>query len=140
MTRPSAPAGGSGPTYPRRAVRSPFADAGERGSGTLWTMTFAMLLIVTGVVAATIVSVAGAGRRADTAADLSALSAAARPPAAMGSACRVARQVAEAHRARLTACSLAGDQVEVVVEVQVWGLGRGPYVVRSRARAARSMA
>jgi secretion/DNA translocation related TadE-like protein len=107
----------------------------ESGSGTIWVLAMALVLVVGGVVAATVASVAGAGRRADTAADLAALSAAARLTTTPESSCRVARQVVDAHEARLVACSVTGDQVDVAVEVDIRGLGGGLFVVRSRARA-----
>ena len=106
----------------------------ESGSGTIWVLAMALILVMSGVVAATVASVAGAGRRADTAADLAALSAAARLPGPSGSACLVALRVVHAHRAQLAACSVTGEQVQVAVEVNVAGLG-GLFVVRSRARA-----
>jgi secretion/DNA translocation related TadE-like protein len=107
----------------------------ESGSGTVWVLAMALVVVVGGVVAATVASVAGAGRRADTAADLAALSAAARLTTTPESACHIARRVVVAHRAHMVACTVRGEQVEVAVEVEVRGLTAGVFVVRSRARA-----
>jgi secretion/DNA translocation related TadE-like protein len=107
----------------------------ESGSGTVWVLAIALVVVVGGVVAATVASVAGAGRRADTAADLAALSAAARLATTPESACHIARRVVVAHRAHMVACTAHGEQVEVAVEVEVRGLTAGLFVVRSRARA-----
>ena len=128
-----------------RALR-PHAQPRESGSGTVWVLAVAVLLVLGGIVAATVAVVVAASRTADTAADLAALSAA----SSCGSAsttdcgdlgetpCALARRIAHAHRTRLVACSVRAGVVDVVVEVRPRSLAGGVFVVRSRARAGRS--
>ncbi|WP_020577093.1 Rv3654c family TadE-like protein [Actinopolymorpha alba] len=127
--RRAAGSGGSG------EVRRTSPLGTERGSGSIWTLAVAAVLILAGLVSVTIVAVMSAGRRADTAADLAALSAAAGGPAAMDGACSVAARIAAAHQARLISCTLTGAVVDVVVEVRPRTLAGDLLTMRARAKA-----
>ncbi|MET9023875.1 Rv3654c family TadE-like protein [Actinopolymorpha sp. NPDC004070] len=112
-----------------------FRRGRERGSGGVWTLAAAAIVVMAAVVSTTMVAVVGAGRRADTAADLAALSAAAVRPDQLGSACAIAGRIAVAHRARLVACVVEGNEVDVTVEAYPAAPGGELFVVRARARA-----
>jgi secretion/DNA translocation related TadE-like protein len=76
-----------------------------------------------------------ARHRAELAADLAALAAAARALDGSSVACAVAGEIARANGARLTACRVAGQVAEVNAEVGL-RVGRlGPFQVRSLSRA-----
>ncbi|MFD2083255.1 helicase/secretion neighborhood TadE-like protein [Actinopolymorpha cephalotaxi] len=107
----------------------------ERGSGSVWTLAAAAIVVMAAVVSTTMVAVVGAGRRADTAADLAALSAAAVRPDQLGSACVVADRIVVAHQARLVACAVEGNEVAVTVEAYPAAPGGELFAVRARARA-----
>lgn len=107
----------------------------ERGSGSVWMLAAATIVVMAAVVSTTMVAVVGAGRRADTAADLAALSAAAVRPDRLGSACAVAVRIATAHQTRLVACAVEGSEVDVTVEAYPAAPGGELFVVRARARA-----
>ncbi|MGW0230760.1 Rv3654c family TadE-like protein [Actinopolymorpha singaporensis] len=116
-------------------VAKAFGRGRERGSGSVWTLAAAAIVVMAAVVSTTMVAVVSAGRRADTAADLAALSAAAVRPDQLGSACAVANRIAAAHRARLVACAVEGSEVDVTVEAHPAAPGGELFVVRARARA-----
>ena len=110
----------------------------ERGSGSVWVLAVACLLIMASVAAIAMVAVLGAGRRADTAADLAALSAAGTGPADLDSACAVAELIAAAHQTSLIACTVEGAVVEVTVEARQAMPGGLAVTLRARARAGPS--
>lgn len=106
-------------------------STGEHGFVTVAvTGLIAVLLSVTGAVAL-LGGVAVARHRAAAAADLAALAAAAHVLDGPTAACRAAAVVAAAHRARVSACELRGEDVTIEVTVRPtgplgrWGSARG---------------
>lgn len=136
--RPSAPA------HPARrpADRNDRLGSGEREEatdrGVATVLAAALVLGVIAIVGFGMVlgSVMLARHRADGAADLAALAAAARSQQGGTPACTAARGVAAEMRARVLDCELAGLDARVVVEVRAsMGLdGLSPQVT-GRARA-----
>ena len=106
-----------------------------RGSGTVLVLAGVGLLAM---VAATVVVVGTAvvaRHRAQSAADLAALAAAAHALDGEQAACSRAAAVARAGGAELVACRLTGDVVDVVTTVRPRGLAGRVGVARGRARA-----
>lgn len=116
------------------------ARTDERGSGSLLALAVACVLVLTGLTAATLGSLVVARRQASTAAEMAALSAAARPVEEMESACATAQRVARAHRSVVLSCAVNGLTVDVVVAVRPTTVIGQVVVVRSRARAGRTTA
>src|SRR5829696_1364993 len=107
----------------------------DRGSATVWLAGLAALI---GLVAATSIVRGGAvlGRhRAETAADLAALAAAARALDGPVAACAAAGTIAARNGASVTRCSLAGEDVEIEVSRPLVVGGVGSWVVTASARA-----
>lgn len=110
----------------------------ERGSGTIWVLSVAMVLSLAAVAVIGIGQASTLRHRAHAAADLAALAgaAAAEPGAAAvvagtgvgGDPCTVAAYVARANGADLTGCALASDGI-VSVDVAVPGVVLGSYRV-----------
>jgi secretion/DNA translocation related TadE-like protein len=105
----------------------------ERGSGTIWTIAIACIVIVAAGLTANLTAVMSATRRADVAADLAALS-------ALGSSCTRAAAIATAHNARLVSCQTLdapdyGTTVEVTTEVRTRPIFGHVFALRSHARA-----
>lgn len=108
----------------------------ERGSGTIWTIAIACVLVVTACLIANLTAVISATRRAGVAADLAALS-------AVASDCGRAAATAKAHNARLVSCRTLdvpghGTTVEVTAEVRTKPIFGHAFVLREHARAGRS--
>jgi secretion/DNA translocation related TadE-like protein len=108
----------------------------ERGSGTIWTIAVACVVIVAACLVMNLTAVMSATRRAGVAADLAALS-------AVASDCERAATTATAHHARLVSCRTLdvpdyGTTVEVTAEVRTKPIFGRVFVLRSRARAGRS--
>lgn len=116
----------------------PFASAGrphDAGSGTVWTLAAAMVVLV---VAVAVVGVGGAvvaRHRAGSAADLAALAAAGRAAPGASGACELAARVVAADGGRLRACTVSGAVVEVTVAVEATVLGHRLGTAVGRARA-----
>ncbi|MCT9932490.1 flp pilus-assembly TadE/G-like family protein [Planotetraspora sp. A-T 1434] len=90
----------------------------ERGSATVW-MVAVMAMIWAMTMAVVLVGAARVARhRAENAADLSALAAAARAFSAPRDACARAETVAAANGARVDFCSVVGGTVSVSVSVR----------------------
>ncbi len=106
----------------------------ERGVGTILGLTMIALLTMFALVAAGVMSIVDAHRRAQAAADLAAL-AGAQGRAAGRDPCAAAALVAGRNGARLTSCRL--DGADVLVEVAVSAARplhlRGPLPARARA-------
>lgn len=104
----------------------------DSGSATVWWVTLcALLWFVTLAVLAT--ATARLDRdRATTAADLAALTAAARFVHGTERACAQARATAEANRASLESCVFTGSTAEVVASVPSSLIDR-PVIARARA-------
>ena len=90
----------------------------EIGAGTVMSVTGIIVIVVVGLVIVVGVLYLAAAHRARGAADLAALSAAARVPDG-GDACGAAERVADRHGAQVTECVTAGDDVEWAVHVLV---------------------
>lgn len=94
------------------------------------------LLWIVGVVAMTLGSVRVARHKADTAADLAALGAAAKVMAGQETACQAAAEVVKGSGGRLAACAVRGRIAEVSVVMAVRApFGTPALRIVSRARA-----
>jgi secretion/DNA translocation related TadE-like protein len=100
----------------------------------------AAVLLLCGAVATALAAVAVARQQAASAADLSALAAAAAVPHGPEVACGRARALADEVGAVLASCQVDGDRVDVVAQVRPAGaLGRlGAASVRAAAGPVRS--
>ncbi|MEU8118596.1 Rv3654c family TadE-like protein [Spirillospora sp. NPDC049024] len=110
--------------------------SGDRGSGTVWVLAFAVLIWVVGVAAVLVGGVRSARHRGEAAADTAALAGAARVSDGGGAACARAKAIAIQSGARVVRCQVRGEIVDVLVAVDVtmpMGL-KGRRIV-SRARA-----
>ena len=106
------------PTSSQRGVVAGPRHRSERGSGTL--LAALVVAVTVGLTGAAVVFGVGAAeaQRVEGAADLAAI-AGADAQLAGGDACAGARASAAANRVEVTACELAGDEVEFVVAVRV---------------------
>jgi secretion/DNA translocation related TadE-like protein len=95
----------------------------------------AAVLLLCGAVATALAAVAVARHRAASAADLSALAAAAAVLEGPDVACMRARQLAAEVGALVSSCSLDGDRVEVVAQVRPAGALGGHGAAKARAAA-----
>ena len=92
--------------------------ADERGSGTLLMVAVMLVVTVVGLTVSVGLGYVVGAHRVRVAADLAALSGAA--AVHMGEdACAAARRIAMRNNARLTACTVLGDQIEFLVQVSV---------------------
>ncbi len=89
----------------------------DRGSGTVWVLTFAMLVWACVVAIVVVASVRVDRHRAAAAADLAALAGAEQAASGADRACAVARRTAHANQARLVDCTVSGLTVTVTVAV-----------------------
>ena len=110
----------------------------DQGSGTVWTVTLMALVWLAAVVAMTVGGVRAARHRADAAADLAALAAAAHAVNGPEYACAAATAIAHEARARLIGCVARGDIADVRVAVTARLPGLGLVRVTARARAGPS--
>ncbi|ONI79024.1 hypothetical protein ALI144C_29520 [Actinosynnema sp. ALI-1.44] len=111
-------------TCPETATYTEGAEGADRGAATVVVaFAVAMLMLIAGSVFM-IGAVASARHRADSAADLSALAAAASWPWGEEIACDQAQWVVERMRMRLDECRMNGQAVHVVVIAPVSGLGQ----------------
>lgn len=107
----------------------------DRGSATIWAAAFVGLIWLS-CSAALLYGGAVTGRhRAESAADLAALAAAAHIPDGSAIACALAAKVAAGNGGSLRSCRVAGDDVEVVVSRPVSLAGVGVRFATARARA-----
>ena len=106
---------------------------GDQGVASV--LVLAAVLALLGAGSASLAAVAVARQRAASAADLSALAAAEGVLEGQSAACARARRVAALVGAELVTCLIAGDTVDLVVEVRPAGrLGRlGTASARARA-------
>lgn len=105
----------------------------DSGSATVWWIVLSTLLWFATLAVLATATARLDRNRATTAADLSALTAAAQ--VVHGRACAAARDTAEANRASLESCVLTGSTVEVVVSVPSSLIER-PVLARARAGPA----
>ncbi|MEU6034401.1 Rv3654c family TadE-like protein [Actinomadura sp. NPDC047616] len=110
-------------------------EAGDEGGGALWVVAFMAVVWVSAVAALAVGGVRVARHRADAAADLAALAAAARVAEGAGEACRSAAVVVREFGGRLKRCQVRGSIVDVSVTIAVTGaLAIGDIRIVSRAR------
>jgi len=103
----------------------------ERGSASLYAVALLSVLLVTTAALAWVGGLMVAHRRAESAADLSALAGAVRP----GAACRAAEVAADRNGASLTACRESAGHVWVTVKVPGPGFAGLRPLVLARAHA-----
>lgn len=107
-------------------TRRPPGPRSQRGAATVLVVTFLAILLTVTSALAVVMGLFVDHRRAQSAADLSALAGAA--AAGRGAdACAAAGRVASSHGAQLTRCAVLGHDVRVRVSVA------GPRVVSGRA-------
>ncbi|WP_084516533.1 Rv3654c family TadE-like protein [Microtetraspora niveoalba] len=94
-------------------------DQGERGAATIWMVTLMAVVWLVALVVLQMGAVRVARHRAQSAADLSALAAAARALSGPEGACERARAVAIANGARIDSCDLLDGVVSVYASVVV---------------------
>ncbi|MGI5205869.1 Rv3654c family TadE-like protein [Spirillospora sp. CA-108201] len=112
------------------------AWGGDRGSGSVWVLGFAVVVWVAGVAAILVGGVRGARNRGEAAADMAALAGAARVADGGAAACARAGRIAVGSGARMVRCVVRGEVVDVSVAVEVPRLmGLGGRRIVSRARA-----
>ncbi|WP_308198468.1 Rv3654c family TadE-like protein [Actinomadura terrae] len=108
----------------------------DRGAGTLWVLAFTAIVWLAGVSAMAVGGVRTARHRAEAAADLAALAAAARVPEGAVAACAKARVIAAESGARIARCVVEDGSVDVSVMLALRvPLGVGAVHVGGRARA-----
>lgn len=110
-------------------------DRGEHGSASLWVLAVAGVLAFLATTGVLVGQAVVARHRADAAADLSALAAAADALAGEPTACARAAQLAARSGARLARCSLVNGVSDVLAEVPLHGVFARLGPARSRARA-----
>ena len=94
----------------------------DRGSGSVLVLAVCLVVLLVAMGALSVSGVVLAGHRARAAADLAALTGAARVRDGLpGEACAAAGQVARANGATLDGCRVAGEVVELRVRVAVPG-------------------
>jgi secretion/DNA translocation related TadE-like protein len=104
----------------------------DQGSGTVWVLTWCLLLWFVTLSVLLTAGVRAERHRASLAADLAALAAAERTLAGEQEACRRAADTAEANNARLRSCLLDGPFAEVTV---ARSLRHWPVTLTAHARA-----
>ena len=109
--------------------------SGDQGVASVFVLALAAVLALLGAGSASLAAVAVARQRAASAADLSALAGAERVLDGQASACARARRVAALVGAELVTCSIAGDTVDLVVEVRPAGRLGSLGTASARARA-----
>jgi len=108
---------------------------GSEGSASIYVLLLLAVICATGVVALAAGHALAVRHRAGAAADLAALAAADRVLEGAARACDLAGSIARANGARVVACTVQGDLVDLLVEIRLSaGLSRLPPV-RARARA-----
>lgn len=120
-----------GSPWPARCRRR----GGDRGAASVWVLAVGLLLVVAGLVGASVGAARVAGQRAVVAADLAALAGAARVPQGWAAACGRAARLAAANGARLITCLIDGLDLVVTVQVAVTPLPSMTREVPASARA-----
>jgi secretion/DNA translocation related TadE-like protein len=109
-------------------LRSLVGPLGERGSATIWVLCAVLVLCLVTGIGLSIGAVAATTARARTAADLSALAAAAALVRDEGDPCVRAAEIARANQAELTRCQVEGR------DIRVWIAAPLPAALRVIAR------
>lgn len=107
----------------------------DEGSGSIWVLTVAMVLLLATVVVGAMAQAERARVRAASAADAAALAGAARVLEGEQAACDAARQLARDNDAELVTCTLDGGDVQVIAEVALGGALAAIGPARAAARA-----
>lgn len=124
------------PAVHRRDERTARRERGERGVATVLAAVLLLGMVAIAGFGLALGSAMLARHRAEGAADLAALAAAARAPRGSEHACAAASGVADAMRARLLDCALDGPDARIVIEIRVpAGLGPISPQVTGRSRA-----
>jgi secretion/DNA translocation related TadE-like protein len=116
-------------------VDRPDGSARDRGSASVWVLAAGLLAVLVASAVATEGAAIVARHRAQAAADLAALAAAAHGPDGPGPACDRAGVIAAANGARLVGCRVDGLDVVVVAEVVPAGAAGLAGTARASARA-----
>jgi secretion/DNA translocation related TadE-like protein len=106
----------------------------QDGAGTIVSVAMMGLIVIVTVAASGVVSVVASHRRAQAAADLTALAGAAALQDG-GNACERAAAIAERNGSRLSGCEVDGWNVAVTVVVSSVRLPGGPLELPARGRA-----
>ncbi|MED7928283.1 Rv3654c family TadE-like protein [Nonomuraea sp. LP-02] len=125
-------------TAPRRlwiVTRRDDADAGERGSATLWGVALMGLLMAVATAFATVGTARVARHRVNDAADLSALAAARLALLDPQEACARAGALAADNGVEMTRCEISGEVADVWTALSISLPVVGTGTVRGRARA-----
>jgi len=115
-------------------TRAPSGRHGQGGSASLLVVTLSGVVLLVGLAAAFVTATAAAHRRAQSAADLSALAGAVARQRGED-ACSGAADVARGNEAELLACEVLGDDVRVTVRVPSPALAGHTWEMIGRARA-----
>ncbi|MCW2633599.1 MAG: helicase/secretion neighborhood TadE-like protein [Pseudonocardia sp.] len=115
------------------------SDSGERGVATVFAAFAVAAVMAIAVLGLQLGVAAGVRHRAEMAADLASLAAAAHATSGTDSACALARRVADAMATRLSDCRLAGWEalVEVHTTADIPLVVPGEAVGRARAGPTR---
>jgi secretion/DNA translocation related TadE-like protein len=111
------------------------AGPDDRGSGVIWTLAVGFVILTIGLVASLRCAAVVARHRAESAADFTALAAAAHALDGRAAACSVAAGIAQANNADLVSCQLRGSVVTVEVTAPVAGAMLSDWRAHARARA-----
>ncbi|QVQ50363.1 flp pilus-assembly TadE/G-like family protein [Spiractinospora alimapuensis] len=104
----------------------------DRGSGTIWVLTWCVLVWFVALTFVLLGSVRVDRHRAATAADLAALATAQRDARGASTPCAAAEEVAAANDAELVECTVRGTVADITVELP---LRHWPATVTARSRA-----
>ena len=107
----------------------------DAGVATVLTLALAGVLAASGLVGVLLAGAVAARHRAESAADLAALDAAAHVVDGPDSACRAAARTARANGGRVVECDVDGEVVDIRVAAGYPGplAGLGPATARARA-------
>lgn len=108
---------------------------GDDGSGSIWILTVAMVVMAATVIVGAFSQIYGARVRAAAAADAAALAGAVHVLQGRSAACDSARDLAVRNNARLTRCVVEGADVQVIVVVHLGGVMNVAGDVAAQARA-----
>ncbi|MFG1618311.1 Rv3654c family TadE-like protein [Nonomuraea wenchangensis] len=120
-------------------TRGDGADAGERGSATLWGVALMGLLMAVATAFATVGTARVARHRVNDAADLSALAAARLALLDPQEACARAGALAADNGVEMTRCEISGEVADVWTTLSISLPVVGTRIVTGRARAGPAM-
>lgn len=120
---------------PGDAVPPSGVGHGDRGAATIYALALVMVLATSGTAALAVAASVVARHRADSAADMAALSAAGAARDGSDGACAIAAEVAQAQHAVLSDCRFDGQVADITVAVPAPSFGGLLPPARGRARA-----